>query len=294
MNVAVNTQNIIVSDYESDAPAYPNDLPPALPPITRTREELNVAVLQKHNPEIISILSVAPYVTIYEFAADPEPGWQKSGVVGTLFICQLTPGTYNEERYHVIVLNRNGLDNFEAQLRQSEKGGVDILDEYVIITSEEQGAAKVNGIYIYSEGEGTSTAAAREANGPLMKQLALAAQRSQEAAKAQAEAQRLQAAQPQQSPAQPSSTSQDLLSLLQGGLRTGPTHAQQQAQPQPVRYPQNDLLSLLRGSQSTPPLHTLPQQSNIQSHPPTGVGHGMPPSQNVLGDLFKRAGLASL
>lgn len=179
-------QNAFASDYDSDNQGYISDFPAKPPPVNRTKEELNLSVIQRHNPEITAIHSIAPYATIYDFASTPEPGWQKSGVVGTLFICELTPGKFNEQRYHVIVLNRNGLDNFEAELRQSNEGGVEIMDEYVIITQEEDSESKVNGIYIYSEGEGTSTAAARSANGELMKQLAIVASRSRAAAEAQA------------------------------------------------------------------------------------------------------------
>src|SRR6266487_2235817 len=57
------------SDYESDLQNYylsdnqsganmPSD---AIPPPTRTNEELNLAVLRRHNPAITSILSLAPY-----------------------------------------------------------------------------------------------------------------------------------------------------------------------------------------------------------------------------------------
>ncbi|KAK5942129.1 hypothetical protein PMZ80_006083 [Knufia obscura] len=183
MPSATNLQTIQPSDYESDAQGYTSDYPVVRPPVSRTKEEMNLAVLQKHNPEIAEILSVAPYVTIYDWAHTPGE-WQKTGPNGTLFICQLTPGYYGEERYHAIVLNRSGLDNFSAELRQSDIGNVEISGDFVIITYETfelGGAPKANAVHIFSE-EGTSTAASRAANGELMVALAEAAQRSRMAA----------------------------------------------------------------------------------------------------------------
>lgn len=173
---------ILPSDYDSEAQDYTVEYPASLPPVNRTREELNLAVAQKHNPEITSILSVASHATVYDWADAPTPGWQKSGVEGALFICKLTPGQFNEERFHVLVLNRTGLENFGAELRQSEPEGVEIVQDLIIITRIEAGERKANGIFIFSGGPGTSTEHSRAANGELIRDLALAAQRSRVAA----------------------------------------------------------------------------------------------------------------
>ncbi|KAK5093060.1 hypothetical protein LTR70_002085 [Exophiala xenobiotica] len=183
MPSATNLQTIQPSDYESDYPGYASDYPLVHQPVTRTREELNLSVIQKHNPEIVRILSVAPYSTIYDWAHTPGE-WQKTGPNGTLFICQLKPGEFGEERYHALVLNRSGLDNFNAEIRQSEYGHVEVSGDYVMITQEPQEPGRVpktNGIHIFSE-EGTSTATSRSANGELMVELSKAARRSREAA----------------------------------------------------------------------------------------------------------------
>lgn len=173
---------MLASDYDSEAQDYAIEYPAALPPINRTRDQLNLSVVQKHNPEVTSILSVASHVTVYDWAQAPEPAWQKSGVEGALFICKLTPGEFGEERFHAIVLNRGGLDNFEAELRQSDPEGVEIVQDLVIISRIESGERKANGIYIFAGGSGTSTEHSRAANGELMRDLALAAQRSRVAA----------------------------------------------------------------------------------------------------------------
>lgn len=176
------TLAMLASDYDSEAQDYIIEYPAALPPINRTRDQLNLSVVQQHNPEVTAILSVASHVTVYEWAQSPAPGWQKSGVEGALFICKLKPGEYNEERFRAIVLNRGGLDNFEAELRQSGPEGVEIVQELVIISRNEGGERKANGIYIFCGGPGTSTEHSRAANAELMRDLAMAAQRSRVAA----------------------------------------------------------------------------------------------------------------
>lgn len=275
-------QPTLISDYESDNQGYTSDFPAKPPPVDRTKEELNLSVVQRHNPDVTAIHSVAPYATIYDFVSVPEPGWQKSGVVGTLFICELKPGQFNEQRYHAIVLNRSGLDNFEAELRQSDEGGVEIMDEYVIITREENGESKVNGIYIYSEGEGTSTAAARSANAELMKQLAVVASRSRAAAEAQAVSpttvvysqQEIQAQpNPQASPAPPVAPAPsrpiDLLALFQPQSDTEGSGARAVASQQPVQ-----------------------NQNTRAQLPPQTMSTQAPPHGDVLLNLFRGAGLA--
>ncbi|KAK5094500.1 hypothetical protein LTS08_008551 [Lithohypha guttulata] len=174
---------VVASDYDSDQ-GYVSDLPRVAPPIARTRAQLNLAVIQKWNSEVTDILSIAPYVTIYDWSSN---SWQKSGVVGTLFICQLTPGDYGELRYRAIVLNRSGLDNFEAELRQSDRSRTAISGDFVEITREdpETGETKASAVYIYSE-VGTSTEPSRKANAELMLDLAEAAKRSRDAAEAHA------------------------------------------------------------------------------------------------------------
>ena len=171
-----------ISDYESDNPGYASDYPSKPPPAKRTTEELNLAVLQRLNNQVQAVLSKAPYAVIYEFSPLPEPAWSKTGVEGSLFICQLTPGLMGEVRYTAIVLNRRGLDNFEAPLIEGENAGVEVTDEYVIISFKEEHAQKIYGVFIFSEGPGTSTENTRELNADLMKKLARAAGTSRQKA----------------------------------------------------------------------------------------------------------------
>lgn len=175
------------SDYESDNPAYISDVPVSRAPEARTNDELNLTVLKRHNPEISSILSIAPYAVIYEFNPHPEPTWNKSGIEGSLFICQLTAGSQlGEDRYSAVVLNRRGMENFDAELREADNTGVEVTDDYVIISLMEGGVQKIFGIFIFSEGPGTSTEKTRILNAELMKQCAIQAGLSLKAAEAAA------------------------------------------------------------------------------------------------------------
>ena len=179
--------NPLTSDYESDTAAYLSDIPTHHAPQPRTNEELNFSVLQRHCPEVSSILSIAPYAVIYEFTPHPEPTWNKSGIEGSLFICQLNTGPQlGEDRYCAIVLNRRGLENFYAELREADNTGVEITDEYVIVSLMEQGVQKIFGIFIFSEGPGSSTENTRALNAELMKQCAIQAGLSLKSAEAAA------------------------------------------------------------------------------------------------------------
>lgn len=175
------------SDYESDNPAYLSDLAMAQAPEPRTNDELNLTVLRRHRPDVSSILSIAPYAVIYEFNPQPEPTWNKAGIEGSLFICQLTPGPQlGEDRYSAIVLNRRGMENFDGELREADNTGVEITDDYVIISLMEGGVQKIFGIFIFSEGPGSSTEKTRMLNGELIKQCAIQAGLSLQAAEAAA------------------------------------------------------------------------------------------------------------
>ncbi len=174
-----------VSDYESDSAfAYLSDQPP--PPeaqvIPRTIDELNLSVLQRYNSSITAILSVAPYAVIYIFSPSPEPEWIKSGVEGSLFICQLEPGQLGEDRFNAIVLNRRGLENFEAELKEDETGGVELTDDYIIVTSKASGQPTALGIWVFSEGPGSSTAITRDLVARFVKERAVQAGQSRKAA----------------------------------------------------------------------------------------------------------------
>ena len=262
-----------VSDYESDNPGYQSDYPSKPPPPNRTNEELNLSVLQRHNSEIKSILSIAPYAVIYEFSPLPQPEWTKTGVEGSLFICELASGTYGEDRYSAIVLNRRALDNFEAELREGENAGVEVTEQFVIITFNDGHEQKIFGVFIFHDGPGTSTEHAMELNGALMKSLADHAGASRQAAEAAASA--------------------ALAEHTNGHLR----EAEQALQDHQVKAPgagqQVSLLQLFGQQRANDAAfsvraHEFDGQAQPSVQP---ISQQQPP--DVLGDLFRRAGLGA-
>ncbi|KAI9818422.1 MAG: hypothetical protein M1827_000481 [Pycnora praestabilis] len=163
------------SDYDSDLVNF-SDAPPPPPP-TRTNGELNLSVIRRHNSSVRSILSIAPYAVLYLFAPTTQQ-WEKSGIEGTLFICQLSLSEKGEERYAVTLLNRRGLDNFETDLL--EGGDVEITDEYVIlrVADEERGKQLIYGLWIFSEPAPSSTANTRIINAQIIQDCAVQAETS--------------------------------------------------------------------------------------------------------------------
>lgn len=302
-----------LTDYESDI-AYLSDMqqqqalqsqPPA-PPL-RSNEELNLSVLQRHNPSVTSILSLAPYAVVYIFSPTTRQ-WEKNGMEGTLFVCQLGQGSLSEERYSVFVLNRRGLDNFDLPLTDGEN--VELTDEYVIVKADqgdengENGIAdplhlppqnnghsnihtnnpanvRIYGLWIYSEPPPNSTAETRTINAQMIRECAVHAGHSRKLAQERLEAMR------------------------QNGLHVAAAAASTQARP-------------LEGMQSSVPMgrqislkDLFGQQRaqddgwSVRAHhlgpgeqQPPAAYQGMaqpppPPSQSdVLGNLFRRAGLA--
>ena len=163
-----------VSDYESDFNQANLDHAP-LPPPSRTNTELNLSVIKRHLPDAISIVSIASYAVVYTFSPTTQQ-WEKNGVEGTLFICELTPSPSAAARYTALVLNRRGLDNFVLELLDDDD--VDITEEYVILQGHDDGGApKAYGLWIFSEPEPSSTAHARETNAKIMKECASEAKR---------------------------------------------------------------------------------------------------------------------
>ena len=155
--------------YDSDVPLPPpQDIPPQ-----RTNAELNLSVLQRHLPSTTSIISIAPYAVVYIFTSTPQngPAWEKSGIEGTLFICQQTlEPTEGTERYSVVVLNRKGLNDFICPL----SGDIDYEAGYIILrsTSEEGREENIWGLWIFEEEEGSSTAGMREVNAKIIQECA--------------------------------------------------------------------------------------------------------------------------
>lgn len=349
-NNQIQHPNPQLTDYESDA--YFSDMQhqqaqaaavaaaaavTAAAAPSRSNEEINLAVIRRHNPSVTAILSLAPYAVVYIFSPTTKQ-WEKNGVEGTLFVCQQTQGKLGEERYTAFVLNRRGLTNFDLPLTDSDN--VEITEEYVILKADEglEGEAGANGIadplnpqpqpnqangsspadvriyglWIYSEPPPNSTAETRTINAQLIRECAAHAGNSLKIAQDRLDAMRqngLQvaaaAAENQTPPLEEIQASvpmgrQISLKDLFGQQRAqddgwsvrahhmSPAEMQMQMQMQ-MQQQQQPQLGMM-----PPPLHypqpgQYPQQHYQQQQP------SQPPPQpqgDVLGDLFRRAGLA--
>lgn len=173
---------VVQSDYDTDN-AYHTDLPQAHahPPPSRTNEEINLSVIQRHDKSVSQILSVAPFAVVYLFSPESQQ-WEKCGIEGTLFVCQLQPQMTPEnsviiERYSVVILNRKGLENFSTELLSASN--VEITEQFVILqVAAEDGTPQIFGLWIFSEPAPASTAQSREINAQIIQECASRAESS--------------------------------------------------------------------------------------------------------------------
>lgn len=143
------------SDYESESPF--------IAPTERTNTDLNLSVLKRYSPDIITILSIAPAAVIYNFLPS-EQTWEKADVEGTLFVCQLeTSPLASRDRYNIIVLNKKGLENLIVEM--SEVQDVEITAQFLILRWTDESGERILGVYIHEDQEGT-----REVNCNLIKE----------------------------------------------------------------------------------------------------------------------------
>ncbi|KAF2490422.1 PH domain-like protein [Lophium mytilinum] len=170
-NAAPNPPPVQASDYETDAPAL-LDLPTPPP---RSNDQLNLSVIRRHNPSVAEILSIAPYAVVYLFSGTTQQ-WEKCGIEGTLFICELTPSPTGAQRYCVTILNRRGLDNFYTELLSGDD--VENTEDYIILQVTGDGAPKIYGLWIFSEPEPSSTANMRTMTAQLIQECATGAEES--------------------------------------------------------------------------------------------------------------------
>ncbi|EOO01226.1 putative dcp1-like decapping family protein [Phaeoacremonium minimum UCRPA7] len=160
---------IVASDYESDAAHYmeTRDFTPAPHLLHRTNTDLNLSVLQRYLPSIQAIVSIAANAVIYIFSPDTQ-SWDKSGVEGTLFVCEQEPllirGTA-VPRSCVFVLNRRGLDNVVLDL--SKVSYCEFAQELLIFNvdgpgsgssvqeAQEAATQKVVGVWMHADQDDT-------------------------------------------------------------------------------------------------------------------------------------------
>jgi hypothetical protein len=243
------------SDYETDAPPPVLDVP--LPP-PRSNEELNFSVLHRTYPDLIAIEHVTPYAALYTFNLANQQ-WEKVGIEGTLFLCQLTPSPIGAERYCAVILNRRGLDNFYIDLTSSED--MEITDPYVILQGD-----LVYGIWIFADPPPASTANCRVETAEKMMAIADRAKASREAKERAGKSGVREAT--EQTEAASSAPMGRQLSLRE-------LFGQQREQ---------DAGFSVHNHNSHPPPHMYQQQQAYM--PPPNPG---PAQQDVLGQLFMKA-----
>ncbi|KAL3461571.1 hypothetical protein BJX64DRAFT_154443 [Aspergillus heterothallicus] len=295
------------SDYDSDYQTYLSDVQ-QMPdqqdqsiqsaPL-RTNEELNLSVLQRHNPAVNNIQSLAPFSVVYTFSPSTRQ-WEKTGVEGTLFVCQLVPGSLGEERYSVFVLNRRGLNNFDLALTDGEN--VEITEEFIILKSDSDAAGtnstpstgqpvsnhgrangdvRIYGLWVFSEPPPSSTAETRNINAQVIRECAILAGQSLKLARERLENSR----QNGMHAAAAASATTDPLNDVHGSVPMGRQVSLRDLFGQ--ERVQDDAWSVRAHSQSQTPAH-LPPAFQVPSAGPPGSTQ----QSDVLGDLFRRSGLA--
>ncbi|KAK8199533.1 hypothetical protein HDK77DRAFT_204636 [Phyllosticta capitalensis] len=170
------SKEAVHSDYDTDTNNH-QDL--AIPvPGPRTTDELNLAVLRRQEPSITKIISIAPYVVLYQISVETST-WEKSGIEGTMFVAQLTNSEIGSTRFAVVILNRRSLENFIAELKSPED--VEITEDFVILNVPNKAGAEdaqFYGVWIFSEPAPSSTADARDNNARTIQDCARAAETS--------------------------------------------------------------------------------------------------------------------
>ncbi|EFW23036.1 hypothetical protein D8B26_006570 [Coccidioides posadasii str. Silveira] len=263
----------------------------AVSPPTRSNEELNVTVVRRYNPSISTILSLAQFAVVYIFSATTQT-WEKLGIEGTLFVCQRTKGDLGEERYSVMVLNRRGMDNFEARLENGDD--VEITDEYVILKVDDdkgrEGAIRaangrtsmIYGLWIFSEPAPSSTAETRTLNAQMIKECAVHGGESRKLAEERLAAERNQNMLVEEAPSATPMNRQISLKELFGQQR-----AQDDAWSVKVHSPVAEFNPQAQPQAPTNQPVGWPAPQGV----PPGLLPGAPNGNDVLGDLFRKAGI---
>lgn len=178
------------------------------------------------------------------------------------------------------------MENFDAELREADNTGVEITDDYVIISLMEQGVQKIFGIFIFSEGPGSSTEKTRTLNAELMKQCAIQADSSLKAAEAAA-AQALRVQKNGHAHANEPSV-QDLALGVPMGRQTSLQELFGRQRVEDASFSVRLHSPEGRGHAEGPEQPFLGRNRQGQSGSPAAAP---PQQQDVLGDLFRRAGL---
>lgn len=146
-HAASTSQPPLVSDYDSEA-QY------TLPGTQRTREEINFSVLKRYVPSLTQILEIAASAYIYTLN-NATSEWEKTGIEGTLFVCELTASPITgTPRHCIVVLNRKGLENLIVE--SGEIQAVEIQDQFLLLKFRsregEEEQEKILGFFMTTNG----------------------------------------------------------------------------------------------------------------------------------------------
>jgi hypothetical protein len=92
---------------------------------------MNFSVIKRYVPNLSEIVDIAQSAHIYTFSHS-EATWEKTGIEGSMFVCELTPSPITgAPRHCIIVLNRKGLENLI--IHSSELQHVEITDQFLLL-----------------------------------------------------------------------------------------------------------------------------------------------------------------
>lgn len=92
------------------------------------RAAFNIKVLRRHDSTIANIVHSTSFVVLYTFEAG---AWTKSGIEGPMFLFERQAGVVPKNG--LFVLNRNGVDNYAADIAKDDE--LDVSDDFLIFKS---------------------------------------------------------------------------------------------------------------------------------------------------------------
>jgi hypothetical protein len=159
---------------------------------SRSNEDLNLAVLRRHWPTVLTIVHIASYCVVYLFNVTTQ-SWEKADIDGTLFIVHHHSDVEGEEKFSANILNRRRLENFAYELRSPDD--VDLDPKFIILKmgGEDSSDMQIYGLWVFSEPAPNSTAHAHEITGHIIVECAKRAEACRKLAASKRNAQQDQA-----------------------------------------------------------------------------------------------------
>jgi len=129
---------------------------------------MNFSVIKRYVPNLSQIVDIAQSAHIYTLspAEVTKPAtWERTGIEGSIFVCELTPSPITGgPRHCIIVLNRKGLENLI--IHSSELQHVEITDQFLLLNirnkedlflqdQDQQRETKILGFFLTTDGPET-------------------------------------------------------------------------------------------------------------------------------------------